>query len=122
MDYRGCGSAERGRLGEKTKLKDPAYLAFLHTLPCACAVIGEDTGCYGPIHAHHAGARGFGRKCSDREAVPLCLGHHLDGPNAVHRLGKKFWKTHGLDRYSLIGELNRVYDMVNDTSGVKDSR
>jgi len=92
--------------------KDPKYMAWLHTLPCAVRVEGEDSGCFGPITAHHAGTRGLRQKCPDREAIPLCFGHHQEGPKAIHRIGKRFWNTHGLDKEVLIAELNRVYEMT----------
>ena len=49
---------------------DPAYLAFVRTLPCA---ISSDQ-CFGRIHAHHAIHRSQGGKDSD--AIPLCMHHH----------------------------------------------
>lgn len=95
----------------KNRERDVAYLAWLHTLPCCCNV-GQGT-CYGAIAAHHAGERGLGQKCPDREAISLCFGHHQDGPDAIHRIGRKFWDRHGLVKEELIAEFNRVYDLIN---------
>lgn len=53
-------------------LGDPAYLAFVHTLPC----VVRSVRCAGPIHAHHAIHRSQGGK--DHDAVPLCMVHHSD--------------------------------------------
>jgi hypothetical protein len=48
---------------------DPAYMAFVRTLPCAVE------GCRSTlIHAHHAVHRSRGGK--DDTCVPLCLFHH----------------------------------------------
>lgn len=54
--------------------RDPAYLAWVRSLPCLLAGLG----CEGAVEAHHAGRRGLGQKCPDREAVPLCRRHHRD--------------------------------------------
>lgn len=62
--------------------------------------------------AAHVGQRGLSQKCSDRETIPLCAFHHRTGPESHHRLGKLFWKHHGLDRYELIRELQSQFDML----------
>ena len=46
---------------------------------------------------------------SDRESLPLCGLHHTWGMKSHHRLGKSFWRVHGLNRAYLISELNRMY-------------
>jgi hypothetical protein len=50
------------------------------------------------------------QKCSDRETIPLCAKHHREGPESHHKLGKKFWEYHGLDRDALIKQLNEEYE------------
>ena len=53
---------------------DPGYLAKVRTMECVAprrAINAEDTACWGPMQAHHAG-----RKDRDTTAVPLCLRHH----------------------------------------------
>jgi hypothetical protein len=81
---------------------DRRYLAWLHALPCA--VCGTR-----PVHAHHV--RVLGGRRDDRRAVPLCPLHHLwDGPESVHRLGRRgFEQRHGIDFEALIARLNEVY-------------
>jgi hypothetical protein len=99
-------SATLKRLG-----RDREYLAWLHTLPCAVfAAHRYFSPCWGRITAHHAGEHGLSQKCSDREAIPLCEGHHQKAPHGLHHLGRKFWKFHGLDKLELIGELNARYE------------
>jgi hypothetical protein len=92
-------------------LKDPAYLAFVHEFTCvACAGVVVKRVSGRPVQAHHAGARGLGQKCSDRETIPLCSLHHLVGKDAIHVLGRRFWDYHGLDKDRIIETLNKLYD------------
>lgn len=56
-------------------LRDPTYLEAVRRMPC----LFEGGDCLGSVVTHHTGKRpGMGMKCSDEEAVPLCLQHHLD--------------------------------------------
>ena len=98
-------SATRNHVG-----KDRDYLEFIHSLPCAAAKDYGPWTCYGRIEAHHAGDHGFSQKADDRTAIPLCGRHHLNGPEAIHNMGKRFWEHHGIDRDGLIQKLNAVYD------------
>lgn len=88
---------------------DPAFLKFVRTQPCS--VPGCKPGFKaGPIEAAHVGSRGIGQKCSDRDVIPLCARlHHQVGPKSHHTLGKSFWQAHGLNRATLIHDLNRLY-------------
>lgn len=65
------------------RVRDPQYLAWVAGLACSAYVHG---GCRGRVHAHHAGPRGLGQKCSDRESIPLCGSHH----RAWHDGGEPF--------------------------------
>lgn len=57
-----------------TAQSNPAFLAFVHELPCCAANLGP---CGGPIEAHHAGRKpGIAMKAPDSTAVPICRGHH----------------------------------------------
>lgn len=85
------------------RVRDRAYLEWLHTMPCYAAVwlgieiewAGASSNpeeraaafediyqrrlawtCQGRITADHVGPRPLGRKCSDREAIALCAYHH----------------------------------------------
>ena len=54
------------------EVTDKAYLAFVRTLPCArCGLVGAS-------HAHHAGFRGLGQKCPDRQTIALDADCHRD--------------------------------------------
>lgn len=95
----------------KKEGKNPVYLEWLHTLPCAVFSVDRlFSKCYGRVTAHHAGARGLSQRSPDWEAIPLCCGHHQDGPHSVHRLGKKFWQFHGIEKDVLISALNRAFE------------
>ena len=97
-------SATRKKIG-----KNPAYLAFIRTLPC------EVCGAY-PVEAAHVGAgpRGFSAKCPDNETIPLCARHHRTGKDAHHVLGRNFWSHHGIDRCKTIQQLNEAFEVFRD--------
>lgn len=116
-------SATKKKLG-----KDPAYLAWLHTLPCVICeglrLMLLDAGFVGDMRtlqstkteAAHVGERGLSQKCPDREAIPLCgFAHHREGPASAHKLGKSFWKYWKLDRGTVIEALNAKYDAEHET-------
>jgi hypothetical protein len=99
-------SATKKRTG-----KDPEYLDFVHEQPCAVFAVDRlFTKCGGRIHAHHSGDHGFSQRAPDSTAIPLCEAHHQAGPHAVHRLGKRFYQFHGIDRDELIAGLNRKFE------------
>ncbi len=100
-------------------LRDEMYKAFVRGFHCAVCIIEavgrmvlqrDHARFYKPSEAAHAGERGLGQKCSDRETIPPCAAHHRTGPDSHHVLGKKFWAHHGLDKDAIIAELNRLYD------------
>ncbi len=72
--------------------RDPAYLAFVHTLHCFCNGLGR---CDGPIHAHHAIHKSQGG--TDRDAIPLCRQHHVEWHaasgafGAMSKAGRRIW-------------------------------
>jgi predicted nucleic acid binding AN1-type Zn finger protein len=45
-------------------------------LRCCVEELQQTRACDGAVEAHHAGERGLGQKCSDRETIPLCAAHH----------------------------------------------
>lgn len=88
----------------RTHLEDPKYLRWVRSQPCAIP------GCTsGFIESAHIGPRGFGVRCDDRQAIPLCAGHHRTRRDAHHVLGKQFWEYHGIDRWGLISKYNAAY-------------
>ena len=98
--------------------KDLEYLMWLHLLSCVACTRGRIVRHQFfnfTIEAHHAGARGMSQKADDRTAVPLCKRHHDRGSReSVHALGRGFWAAHGLDKDSLIRELNKAYDSLKE--------
>ncbi len=120
-------------------LKDPKYKAWIQSLPCLICWLavwkggefrdllalgwqpyvmreeyaGPGTGGVQEsiTEAAHVGDRGLSQKCSDRWTIPLCgLEHHREGKESAHKLQKKFWEHHGLDRAATIGELWDKYE------------
>ena len=86
--------------------RDPAYLAWIRTQPCATPDCRA-----GFVEAAHTGDRALGRKANDRNCIPLCLFHHQTGPQSYHRLGRRrFEAVHKLDINALVRELNAWYD------------
>lgn len=71
-----------------------AYLAAIHELPCCiCRAYGEPQ--LSPTQAHHTICGRFSQKRTpDRQAIPLCEGHHQglwdDSKIAIHK-GKRTW-------------------------------
>jgi hypothetical protein len=58
----------------------------------------------------HVGRRGLSQKCDDRDGLPLCAEeHHRTGRYSHHKLGRRFWVFHGLDRHTLIAEAQSLY-------------
>lgn len=65
--------------------RDPAYTAWIHTLPCWLRFTGS---CFGATEATHVRSRGAGG--DDRgNLVPLCHGHHME----QHRVGIQTWQA-----------------------------
>lgn len=80
---------------ESRPVKDPKYLAWIRSLPCAI--------CGRKSEAAHTGCRGLSQKASDRRAVPFCSLHHAE----YHRIGRRrFERTYRLDIEALIVKLN----------------
>jgi len=64
--------------------RDRKYLEWIRSLPCAVLThrLPGATRCYGAVEAHHPTGSGLALKSADREAFPLCRGHHGE----FHRL------------------------------------
>jgi hypothetical protein len=84
-------------------IRDPAYLAWVRTLPCW--ICGRR-----PCDAHHALVGAMAQKCDDTACLPLCRtigtrqGHHDMADNR-----KEFARKFNLDIPAIIRELNRRY-------------
>jgi hypothetical protein len=62
-----------------SRVRNEAWLAEVRKLPCCVST----TWCLGRVEADHAGKRGLGQKCSDRETIPLCSIHHRHRTDCV---------------------------------------
>src|SRR5579863_5736732 len=102
---------------------DKAYKEWISNLPCLICYLksfirwlnGEDGIRWDGEQRYrtevaHIGIRGLSQKSNDRDTMPACAWHHQEGPESLHKLGKKFWNHHGLDREKVIADLNIKYD------------
>lgn len=93
----------------RNQAEDPAYRAWIITLPCVvCQRYGyrQTTRTEG----HHHGPRGLSQKAPDRRLLPICIVHHQSGSTAIHVLGRRFAEYHGIDLEAEIARLNARYD------------
>jgi hypothetical protein len=113
---------ERDGRQRQPRIRDNGFLAFLRRLPCASG----PEGCFGPVQAAHIrfgrpgqGNAGMQRKPDDRNAVPLCAGHHTEGPDAQHRAGERqWWAARGIDPHKLSDALWDAYWNSSDSLSV----
>lgn len=72
------GARTRRKSTYKRRDRDIAFMLWVKTMSCVARELGLDTGhpCGGVIEADHAGTRGLGMKCDDRETIPICTEHH----------------------------------------------
>ena len=92
---------------------DHGFLAFPRRQPCCVGPVG----CDGPVEAAHVRygrpgepPTGMQRKPDDRNAVPLCVAHHRDGPDAQHRTNERaWWARRGLDPFAVAEALYKIY-------------
>lgn len=104
-------SATRKQVGRNAE-----YLNFIRSLPCAVCPYGTQAS---KTESAHIGERGMSEKCPDTEAIPLCgIAHHREGPESQHRLGKRFWDIHSLDREKLIAMYNALFEEQYVNSGL----
>ncbi|MFK0273695.1 DUF968 domain-containing protein [Ensifer sp. NPDC090286] len=91
--------------------KKPAYLAFLHHLPCTVS------GVYGvqaahvsyPSLWHGAYGRGKGTKVPDRFALPLSPAEHDLQHSCKLGSERDYWASKGIDPHELANALWGVY-------------
>lgn len=120
------GSAIRHKPRKRQIGDNPAFRAFVRTFGCvACFgklvrdfrwmdAIEPDVTMWSrqrsPTEAAHCGPRALSRKASDDTCLPLCaIEHHRVGPESHHKLGKRFWGFHGLDRSVLIKQMQSLW-------------
>lgn len=75
--------------------RDPAYLSEIHRLPCIiCDAYGEPQN--SPTQAHHTTNGRFSNlRTPDRQAIPLCEGHHqglLDTSKVAYHRDRAEWE------------------------------
>ena len=92
--------------------KDEDYLDFVRTMPCVVCYRCESLII--PAEAAHIGLttsrRGLGQKCPDNETLPLCVAHHREGPDSIHRIGPHaFFERFHLDRDALIRLVQKAF-------------
>lgn len=82
----------------------PDYKAFIADQ--VCIVTGKK-----PVEVCHCGPRGLSNKSDDRWCLPISREFHSreGDPDSQHRIGKKFWPAHGLDRDELVRWFNLLY-------------
>ena len=82
-------------------MTDQEYLRAVRSLPCCiCEAFGEKQN--SETQAHHVfHGRFSGRKTPDRQAIPLCEGHHQGlrdtSKLAVHQAKKQWAEKYGCD-------------------------
>ncbi len=104
---------KRAKVSGRQPAKDPAYLAFIRSMPCIICLLRSGGDCAHQetrTEAAHVGYRGLRQKCSDRETIPLCAWHHRLSPSSHHRLGRFFWVFHKITKATVITALHAKYE------------
>lgn len=93
------------------RIKDPAFLAFVRTLPCTTC------GKPGPSQSAHIRYSDFangnlnpgvGAKSDDAKAVPMCPRCHL---YTQHTMGERaFWEAHRIDPFAVAQRLYKMFE------------
>lgn len=105
------GKPPMGQKVGKSK-PDPRYIAEVRRLPCCiCAAFGYPQT--SPTQAHHAICERYSReRVPDREAIPLCEGHHqglLDTSKiAIHKERAEWVSRYGSDRDYIAQTQDRI--------------
>ena len=96
------------------RIECPAFLAFVRRHACcACGRAAPSQAAHIRMGCREIGKRptGIAEKPSDRWAVPLCAGCHLDAPDAQHRVGESvFWARVGLNPFELAENLYAEFE------------
>lgn len=98
------------------RLKDPAYLKWLHELPCVI------TGQRDRLTVHHvmAGRESYGKKEDDSICVPIIAELHMHdfGKESLERIGeRRFWNDWGMDVLALARDLRACFEVHGNTQG-----
>lgn len=98
----------------RTTRKDPAHLAWLHTLSCCV------TGSQDDIIAHHllsTGDRGTSQKAPDWEAVPMRADLHLGHPHSLHTQVPKDYTEQEWFSRNLVSNVIQLAERLYKLSG-----
>lgn len=103
---------------KKRPPKEPAYLNWLHKLPCAVTgrhpVEAAHVSFASPWHGHYGRAKGT--KAPDQFAVPLAPHMHA----SQHEVGeKKFWHEWQIDPHQLALTLWAIYSMYDEAEATE---
>lgn len=122
-------TAIKRRSRKKKPGHNPLFLAWLHTLPCfvchreifehfsATELLEIFTAAPPtlPVEAAHIGRstsrRGLGQKYPDKEAAPMCSGHHRTCDRSLHAMGPQFWTWYGIDRDGIVDKLQEMFEV-----------
>lgn len=61
----------------------------------------------------------MGQKPHDRRTLPLCCGHHREGPKAQHAAGERaWWEARSIYPPALCADLSAAYDAGADGNAI----
>lgn len=122
-------AARRKAPRRSSRVRDPEYIHDGHRRAC-CArdIVGHR--CQGAIEMDHVGARGYGQKSHDSEAIPLCqLGHrertdHSGAFRDMPRADERAWKLRhvALEQEAYYGRALSVEDLQHVAEAVATGR
>lgn len=103
----------------KPREHDKKHLAFIACLPCViCGVRPVEVA-----HVRFGDAErgkpstGMQEKPSDKWTVPLCSGHHREGPDAQHKSNEsEWWSKQGIDVIALCERLYEISGELMDAA------
>jgi hypothetical protein len=110
------------------QLEDPKYLSWIRGLPCVGCVQDKTPSrsmrCEA-AHVRFGDARagwaptGMGQKPDDRRTLPLCCGHHREGPKAQHGARERaWWEARDICPPALCAALSAAYEAGEDGAAV----
>lgn len=110
------------------RLEDGPYLTWIRGLKCIACVQDQTPSRSMRSEAAHvrfADAKsgwshtGKGEKPHDRRTLPLCHGHHREGPKAQHARGERaWWEARRISPPDLCAALSAAYDAGQDGAEV----
>ena len=85
-------------------VRSAEYLTWIRTLGCVvCSRVSGGATVIEAAHTNALGSRGMEQKTTDFSAIPLCSGHHREGPDSYHRPGEQgFSYKHGIDLQEIV--------------------